>query len=427
MKRTSFIKGLTASAGGERGIVLVIAVLLLALLVIIGTTAIIQSSTSLRISRNFNLERQAFYDAESGVQYVLGKLKADLGAGNVSLTYDPVYLSYTRPSGFSFDLPAQLTKLATNRYRFRVTGHAPDNASATIDVDAITKRKSAFDFGLFADGTVDLKASSGIYSFDSRVIPNPLPQNSTNEGDVGSNTQIKVYMDTFIDGDTALGASAAGVPGVWSENGVPIINGEKGVSIDRVNPDPLGAIGGPLAAKFTGVITTNDNGLATGSGMTGTVINVGNGQALTLSGKAGGANYYITSLTLKNGATLNINSTAGPVNIYLSGTVDISEGDLEAKTGAIINSTGPPTQFKLFSNSIQDIVFKHNSVFKGMVYAPYANVEMKNGANAYGLIWGKTADIKNSGEFYFDTAFKDLYPINAWTLTAVAWRDVQPQ
>ncbi|MBN2284456.1 MAG: hypothetical protein JXO48_11255, partial [Deltaproteobacteria bacterium] len=151
----------------------------------------------------------------------------------------------------------------------------------------------------------------------------------------------------------------------------------------------------------------------------------GNAETLTLVGKPGGADYYITSLTLKNGATLNIDASAGPVNVYLSGTVDISEGDLEAKTGASINSNGNPTDFKLFSNSSQDVIFKHNGDFRGMIYAPYSHVEIKNSADAYGLVWGGTADIKNGGEFYFDTALKDLYPSNRYEMTVVSWWDVR--
>ncbi|MCX5851808.1 MAG: pilus assembly PilX N-terminal domain-containing protein [Deltaproteobacteria bacterium] len=418
---------LRVSSGNDSGRTLVVAVFSLALLLVIGTTLVIHSSASIWMSRNCTRERQAFYDAEAGVQYVLGNLKADLGAGNIDLSNDPVYLHYSRPTGFSFDLPATLTKLSANRYHFSVVGRAPDTTSATINVDIITKRKSAFDFGLFADGLVDLKAASGIYSFDSRKTSNPLPQDSTNDGDVGSNTEINVYMDTFIDGDAALGTDAGGTPGVWNESGVPIINGGRGIHTGRVNPDPLGAIEGPLAQQFTGVATANDNALATGSGMSGAVLHVGNGQTLTLHGKPGGANYHVRSFILKNGAMLNIDSSAGPVNIFLTGDHDMSGGNLETVNDATINYSGPPTQFRIFSNSIKSIVFRHAGGFKGMVYAPYARVEMKNDGDAYGLIWGKTVDIKNSGEFYFDTAFKDLYPINAYTLNAFIWRETIPQ
>ena len=409
----------------EEGMVLVIALLLLAILVIIGTTAYLQTSTDIKISGNYLAEKEAFYDAEAGIHYIGTKLKQDLLTAAIDPTADTVTLSYARPAGFSFDPPASLTKIDSNRFEFSVTGHGDLNSQRGIEVEFTTRRLGTFEFGLFADGLVDLKASSNIYSYDSRVTPNPLPADSTNEGDVGSNTQINVYMDTLIDGDGVLGADISGLDGLWKEVGVPIINGESGVQIDRVDPDPLGAIGGPLAAEFTNVILNNDNALATGTGMSGSVINVGNRETLTLTGKAGGADYYITSLTLKNGATLDIDASAGPVNIYLSGTIDISEGDLEAKNGAIINSNGLPTDLNIFSNSIQSIVLKHGSELKAMIYAPYADVEIKNSGDVYGLIWGKTAQIHNSGDFYFDTALKDLYPSNRYAMKVVSWKDVR--
>ncbi|MBN2283074.1 MAG: hypothetical protein JXO48_04205, partial [Deltaproteobacteria bacterium] len=243
MKTKSFFKKLS----NEKGAVLVVALLILAALVIIGTTAYIHASTEVKISRNYKAEKQAFYDAEAGVEYIGKKLEQDLNAGNIDLTADQIALSYTTPGHFFFDPPAVLTSLGSNRFRFRVVGHADPDASRTIDVDIATRRKSVFEFGFFADGTVDLKASSGMYSYDSRITPNPTPADSTNMCDVGSNTEIIVRMDTLVDGDTALGEDVLGVDGIWTEVGVPIINGDKGTPVDRVDPDPLGARGGDLA------------------------------------------------------------------------------------------------------------------------------------------------------------------------------------
>ena len=59
-----------------------------------------------------------------------------------------------------------------------------------------------------------------------------------------------------------------------------------------------------------------------------------------------------------------------------------------------------------------------------MVYAPNAHVDLKNTAGVYGLIWGNTATIHNSGEFYFDEAIKDkwLNP-NNHTIDVLSWKD----
>ena len=426
-------KQFDAISDNERGVVLVTVLLLTAALIILGTTGVMQTSTDLKISSNYRTSSQAFYDADAGVQYVLKKLANDLDdsdSSTVDLTADPISLSYSTPTGFSFTLPTALTSEGNDQYSFQVTGHGPNNSETAIEVLISAEPKSAFEYGLFADGLLDLKASARVYSYDSRDTPDPYPATfpgaSTGEADIGSNTKVITKMDTYVDGDLALGAddSDSPVDATWSDTGTPTINGEAGTTVGHVDPDPLGAnvVGSELYNKFIDIVTTNDNGVAGDSSPLegATAINLGNGGTLTLTA----GDYYITSIILKNGSTLEIDATAGPVNIYLYGIIDAEDGELEAKNGSAINNLSQPTDFSIFSNSSQDITFKHSSDFKGLVYAPNAHVELKNTAGVYGLIWGNTATIHNSGEFYFDEAIKDKYasPDN-YTINVLSWKD----
>ena len=84
--------------------------------------------------------------------------------------------------------------------------------------------------------------------------------------------------------------------------------------------------------------------------------------------------------------------------------------------------TGSTLDFSIFSNSTDKIVFKHGSAFKGVVYAPYALIEIKNSADTYVLIWGGAIDIKNSGQFYFDEALNNKF--TSKRVVAVSWQDV---
>ncbi len=424
-------KQFDTALNNERGMVLVVSILLLAALTILGTTTVMQTSTDLKISTNYKTSRQAFYDADAGVQYVLKKLAIDLDdsdSNTVDLTADPISLSYSTPSGFSFTLPTVLTSLGSDQYSFLVTGQGSNNSEAVIEVTFAVEQKSAFDYGLFTNGLLDLKSDAHIYSYDSRDTPNPdpttFPGASTGEADIGSNTEISTKMATYIDGDLALGADTSGTDAVWTDTGTPTVTGTAGTTVGHVDPDPLGANdpNSELYDKFIDIVTTNDNGTAGDSSPLegATAINLGNGGTLTLTA----GDYYLTSIVLKNGSTLEIDATAGPVNIYLDGIVDAEDGELEAKNGSAINNLSQPTDFAIFSNSTQDITFKHSSDFKGMVYAPNAHVELKNTAGVYGLIWGNTATIHNSGEFYFDEAIKDKYKSpNNYTITILSWKD----
>jgi len=154
----------------------------------------------------------------------------------------------------------------TDQYSFSVTGHGPNNSSeATIEIVLSAEPKSVFDYGLFADGLLDLKASAELYSYDSRDTPNPdpadFPDASTGEIDIGSNTAVSTKMDTYVDGDLALGADDSDPPvdATWSDTGTPTINGEAGTTVGYVDPDPLGANDptSELYDKFIDIVTTN--------------------------------------------------------------------------------------------------------------------------------------------------------------------------
>jgi len=330
----------------EKGFVLPVGLMFLAIIAILGTTAVIITTTDLKIGSNYKASEQAFYDAEAGVQYVLKQLAIDLDDSDSDtvdlMTEDPpISLNYFTPSGFSFTTPTVLTSLGSDHYSFKVTGHGPNNSEAVIEVVFSAEQKSIFDYGLFTNGLLDLKADAKIYSYDSRETPIPDPINfpdvifpdaSTGEADIGSNTQINTKMDTYIDGNIGLGADSSGSDAIWTDTGTPTVTGTFD-TIGRVDPDPLGANDSDppseLYNKFIDIIANNDNGTAgDGSPLEGaTAIDLGNAETLTLTA----GDYYITDIVLRNGSTLTIDASSGPVNIYLSGTLDAEEGELESK------------------------------------------------------------------------------------------------
>ena len=415
----------------EKGFVFPVGLMFLAIISILGTIAVIITTTDLKIGGNYKTSVQAFYDAEAGVQYVLKRLASDLDDSDpqtVDLTAIPISLTYSTPSGFSFTPPTVLTSLGSGQYSFKVTGHGPNNSEAVIKFVFSANRKSVFDYGLFTNGLLDLKSDAHVYSYDSRDTPNPdpatFPGTSTGGADIGSNTEVSTKMETYIDGELGLGADGdPPVDAIWTDTGTPEVTGTVG-NAGHVEPDPLGANdpSSDLYKKFIDIVDSNDNGTAgDGSSLEGTTaIDLGTGEKLTLTA----GDYYITDIILKNGSILEIDATSGPVNIYLSGTLNAEEGEIEAKNGSAINNLSQPTDFSIFSNSSQDIIFKHSSAFKGMVYAPNAHVELKNTAGVYGLIWGNTATIHNGGEFYFDEAIKGKYlSDNNYTIDVLSWKN----
>jgi hypothetical protein len=381
----------------------------LAALAIVGGTIFVMTQTDLQITANYKRSIEAFQQADAGVQYVKDQINKDLQSGAITLLNPVETVNYTPPSGYTFDPVTQLAQTGnTNAYVFEVVGRSGESEGT---IEAVVHRRPITEYGVFGDLQVDLKSFANVYSYDSRRVTNPGSGDSTGQADTASNEEYITNMGTLIDGSLVLGEDLAGAVAEWKSTGTPTITGYEGEETDRIDPDPLGAVGGDLAADFTAAQSSNDNGSASPP-ITGNKINLGNGEAITLPS----GDYYLTDVILKNGATMEIDASAGPVNLYLSGR-------FEAKEGSTINSNGKPTEFNMFSNSNQDIIIKHDGDFKGYVYAPDAFVEVKNSADFYGVVWGEEVALKNGGDVYIDIALLE----SRWSdsVYLVSWKEVR--
>ena len=402
----------------ENGFVLTTTLIFITIIGLLGSTAIMVTTTDIKIGGNYKDSRQAFYDAEAGVQYAKKKIESDLTDGNLTLPSSDgssISLSYTAPTGFSFTLSG-LTKSSANRYTFTSTGTGVRNSQTSIE--AALTRASAINYAAFGDVEATFKNGSNVYSYDSGTTPNPAPGDSTGDGDVGSNELLETKNGVYVDGGGVLGADASGTDATLTNTGNPgaSFNGEADEQVSRVDPDPLGVIGGEYAANFTTYSTSNDNNLASPA-IVSNEIDLPNSGAITLTGVAGGANYYLTSINLRNSSEIIIDASAGPVNVYLTGPLSGANG-AEIR---VIN--GGPTDFTLLSNSTGQIDIKNSGDFNGMIYAPYADLIFHNSSTIYGAVWGKTVDFKSTANLYYDTALKEKFQSNDLTLSS--WKEVR--
>ena len=395
----------------EKGFVLPVGLIFLAMLALLGTTAVIVTTTDLKIGSNYKSSVQAFYNADAGSQYTIAKIEDGLANATFALPTTigaSVPFTSATPAGFYFAV-SNVSMIGSNAYAFTSTGSGQGNSQAVIEVSFEREVTSAINYVAFGDQSVDTKNGGTTLSFDSSS-PDPTQNDpsdpsfqSTHEADVGSNDLLVTHNGALIDGDGILGEQSDGSPTTNDIHAGTTFYGTACVNAGRIDPDPLYINSGGVYDPST-YSASNDNASA---GVGATIYTNG-----TVTLNAG--NYYFTDITLKNGATLIIN---GSVNIFL-------EGGLEAKNGSTINVTGNPTDFVIFSNSTAKIDFKHSSTFKGFVYAPFADVDMKNSSSVYGAIWGKNVDIKNSGTLYYDTALKNKFSTTTNNVIPLFWKEV---
>ncbi len=76
MKKT--ISQIPKIASNEKGMVLVLALLLISVLALLGSTAVMTTTTDLKISANYKMSNQAFYVAEAGIEETRARMKGSL-------------------------------------------------------------------------------------------------------------------------------------------------------------------------------------------------------------------------------------------------------------------------------------------------------------------------------------------------------------
>ena len=105
----------------ENGAVLVISLVFMVLLAMAGTTAVVMTTTDMKIGGNYKDSERAFNDAQAGVQYAIGKMEEGLKAWPRTFTLptsstaaNPLISTFTMPSGFGFTHPSEITEISTD-------------------------------------------------------------------------------------------------------------------------------------------------------------------------------------------------------------------------------------------------------------------------------------------------------------------------
>ena len=423
----------------QEGSMMVVALMVMAILSIMGFYAVSMSNTEQHITTHVHTQKQAFYNADAGVQFAVASLKEELEAGNNVLPDDPdtpvdFDPATSPPSDFSFTISQiNLDDTGPNDiYEFTSTGMAK-NAFTEIESEIAARffrpESGSLSYAAFGDELVEIKNSGNVESYDSESDddtandPDAAGFESTHEGHIGSNGNVTTKNDAHIDGNADLGENPDEDTAEDNIHDKSDIYGDRGEEVGRVDPDPLGIDDGG-AYDPTTYSAANDNADYMSkngdANFDAASLTTKNGDKITLEGKPGGSNFYFTDVELKSGVELEIDTTNGPVNVFVDG------GEFDARNSSITNTGGKATDFAVYSNyestdASPAVQFHNSSELRGVVYAPKANILMNNSSGVYGLIWGRRADIRNSGDLYYDEALKDKYTITSNELTLMSW------
>lgn len=231
---------------------------------------------------------------------------------------------------------------------------------------------------------------------------------------IAGNAQIRLATGIEVAGEILLGRQNDGTAAVLTVTDGSAANALDGIhQRDRLDPDPLGLAGGPLAETLETSRTINDNLMGATPAITDQTIQLSaaspQGTAMTLAA----GTYHLSAVALAENSTLTIDNSTGTVTVFL-------EGPLQAAVGSKVQVLGPASRFILYGATEDPLNLAHTGAFKGCIYAPKSTVTLANSGQVTGMIWGAQTILANSGNFAYDPGARSRFIHSRARL--ISWR-----
>jgi hypothetical protein len=118
---------------------------------------------------------------------------------------------------------------------------------------------------------------------------------------------------------------------------------------------------------------------------------------------------------------INLATNTAKLAIYTAGNVTVTgQGVMNAGTTA--TTQGQPVNFQIWGTSTgaaQRFKISGNGVFSGIIYAPYANVDLNGNADVSGSVVANSIDVTGGAQFHYDESLGNFggnpFRVAAWT------------
>lgn len=360
------------SGRGEAGYVLVSALFVVAILVTLAGAVTTTAFTSVRSARAWHDRLAAFYAAESGVNEALYRL--------IELRQDPAdFQSAPGLLGDRESYSVTFQDLGGGRWAVVSTGRA---GGATRQVRLEVRFVGE---PLFPKGRPITETTPGrpyyLPGYDPPEVAFDLPGVPP---DTGPGTPLELGNRESITLN----------PGTYWFTGISLGNSSSLT------------LTGPATVHVTGSLELDNGATLTASGGVTFYIHqelkAGNGSSLILSGSA---NFFVGGdVSFENSSKLKSQSEA---RIFVG-------GDLEVKNSASLNGPSlgsfPASSLVLFLSTDRghDVVINNAAEITAGVYAPSADVKMKNRSTLRGAVVGSTVELENRAAVTYDPSLEDV-------------------
>jgi PilX N-terminal/Putative Ice-binding-like adhesive domain len=395
----------------EKGFVLPLGLMFLAIITILGTTAVILTTTDLKIGSNYKSSVQAFYIAEAGINHAQGFLKQNISDWN-DYTASQTLINPTTLSTGNYTITIEDPNPASgNNWRKIVsTATTSTGANAKIEVVLDPQYFSPFNFAAFGDEWVNISGNNAyVDSYDSSVAPWTGEGNMQN-GDVGTNSLDAGELDIgngSIYGDAIVGAGGT-TSTVISSGPHGIITGSETVLSE---PFLMPSVTDPGHEISVGILSS--------------------GQTISTDTRVDSISISKSTITISGDVTLYVD---GDIHISGKAMIDIpvgssltiyASGRIHMAGQGIVNGNARPEALIIYgTDDCSDVHFSGQADFYGAIYAPAADLDFSGQADIFGSIIGDTVDISGQGNIHYDENLKDLGSETVSDFNVILWKNL---
>lgn len=446
--------------GGERGSLLIVAMMLTAIIGISLASYLRLSRTSLTISNRALYSNAAMNLAENGLEEAMYSINrmvedptyswttdgwTDLGVNArrkwTGTTFDQNVTGEVRV--FVYDYAGVAGPRILARSLVTLGGGAGAPLEKWIEVQL--KKASKFANGLVAKDSILFNGNgASVDSWSSRPVPdiNPaapaIPYSTLVKNDSGSIGSISVSVDAVLVNNADIWGYAAtgGAQPAVGPNGIIGPFGATTTDPSHISTDFSASFdpvtqptGGTLHLPITGPETLT--GPATYS-LASIMLEGNSSNKLVIQGDV---TLYLTegagfqAIEIKGQASIEIQSGAS-LKIYTAGNVAIGGGGMVNGS----TTTNQPINFQLWGTSTdtvsdQNIAIAGNGVLSGIIYAPNGNVTINGNGDVMGSVVAESITVVGNAKFHYDESLANFgsgnpFRVSRWNeLTTAADRD----
>lgn len=402
-------RGMTAQSNREKGVVLIIAILVTFMMLILAIPFLTKLSGQYRITEKSFRQLAAFNLAEAGVERAVW----ELNYGTISnwegdndqrtLTISSLQASGGNEVG---DIVINVTDFNGDNPVIQSTGRVPHVGSTYVEkqlyvVLADSGEASVFNYGVFGDEGVTLDSNAKIDSYDSRdglyggdniSWDGHTATNATHAGSIYIRSNGKIY------GDALSGPGSDPETAIIMNSNAMIFGEKKALPSEKDLP----IVSSPMGLASRGSYYLGSNNQAT-------ISESGEYSSFRLNSNAdvviqGNITMYVSGEFSMRSNTQLIISEGSSLTLYLGGTFE------QNSNTKITNISKDPTKVQVYGTDSfeSEMVWESNSDFYGAVYVPEADVEFNSNADFYGSIISKFLHMDSNGKIHYDLALGDI-------------------